>query len=117
MCRRRFGRVGDQPLPVRRDRGRPFLRLAEPVGGSIFWRLIDPYGRQVWFSSFTDTDRQTLTGTYTLLVEGYVSNGSTPITYSFNPVKVIDTTAALTLGAQVNASVTQPGSATSSPSP
>ncbi len=39
-----------------------------------------------------------LTGTYTLIVEGYVGNGASPITYSFNAQKVTNTSAAITLG-------------------
>src|SRR4030095_4835752 len=64
-------------------------------GGNVYWRLIDPYGQQVWTnSSFGDVDPQTLgfTGTYTLLVEGYILNTS-PVNYSFNVQKVTDTTA------------------------
>ena len=53
-------------------------------GGNTYWRLIDPYGQQVWFNSFSDVDTQTLafTGTYTLLVEGYVGNTRRSITAS-----------------------------------
>src|SRR5258708_34603004 len=77
--------------------------------GNTYWRLIDPYGQQVWFNYFSDVARQplALTGTYTLLVEGYLFN-TTPVTYSFNAQKVTNTTASLTLGSQVNGTVTQP---------
>jgi hypothetical protein len=53
------------------------------------WRLIDPYGQQVWSSYFGTPYRfsgpQALpsTGTYTLLVEGYSGNTS-PVSYSFS---------------------------------
>ena len=50
--------------------------------GTVYSRLIDPFGHQVWFNSSGDVDTQELpfTGTYTLLVEGYIFNSSTPIT-------------------------------------
>ena len=41
--------------------------------GSYDWRLIDPYGQQVWYQqNGSDVATQALpfTGTYTLLVEG-----------------------------------------------
>ncbi|MEH2565659.1 CARDB domain-containing protein [Bradyrhizobium sp. AZCC 2289] len=78
--------------------------------GNTYWRLIDPYGQQVWFNGFSDvaTQQLALTGTYTLLVEGYAFN-TTPVTYSFNAQKVTNTAVALTLGTQVNGTVTQPG--------
>jgi len=47
-------------------------------------------------------------GTYTLVVEGYVGN-TTPVSYSFNAQKVTNTTAALTLGTQVNGAVDRRG--------
>ena len=80
------------------------------TGGSTDWRLIDPYGQQVWYNSFADVTTQTLTvtGAYTLLIEGAIGNTS-PIGYGFNVQKVTNTTAALTLGAQVDGAVTQTG--------
>ena len=75
------------------------------------WRLIDPTGQQVWFDDgFSSVGTQALasTGTYTLLVEGYVYNTS-PVSYSFNTQKVTNTTAALTVGATVNGAITQAG--------
>jgi hypothetical protein len=78
--------------------------------GPNYWRLIDPYGRQVWFQSFADVPTQALafTGTYTLLVEGNVANTS-PGNYTFNVQKVTNTTAGLTVGNQVNGAITQAG--------
>ena len=75
------------------------------------WRLIDPFGHQVWYQqNGADVATQALafTGTYTLLIEGSVSNSST-VNYSFNAQKVTNTTAALTLGSQVSGSITQAG--------
>ena len=80
------------------------------TGGSIDWRLIDPYGQQVWYNSFADVTTQTLTvtGAYTLLIEGAVGNTG-PVGYGFNVQKVTNTTAALTLGAQVDGAISQTG--------
>jgi hypothetical protein len=68
-------------------------------GGTLYWKLIDPYGQLVWVRTFSDVAATTLpsTGTYTLLVEGYVANTSS-ISYSFNAQKLTNPTAALTLG-------------------
>src|SRR5262249_42892231 len=63
--------------------------------GNDRWRLIDPSGQQVWFSSLnSDVGVQSLTaaGTYTLLVEGYIGNTS-PVSYGFNVQPVQDTSA------------------------
>ena len=76
-----------------------------------YWRLIDPYGGQVWFnSSFSSVAATVLpfSGSYTLLIEGGISN-TTPVTYTFNAQRLTNTTAALTLGAQVNGAITQAG--------
>ncbi len=79
-------------------------------GGTIYWRLIDPLGRQVFLNSFNniETFAVSLTGTYTLTIEGQYTNTS-PINYSFNVQKVTDTTAALTIGATVNAAIAHAG--------
>jgi hypothetical protein len=86
-----------------------FDRLSQ-TSGSLYWRLIDPYGQQVWATSFGNVGTQPLaaTGTYTLLIEGYVFN-TAPISYSFNAQNVINTTAALTLGNQVNGAIAEAG--------
>ena len=89
---------------------RYFFDVQSVSAGSTDWRLIDPYGQQVWYNSFDDVATQTLTvtGAYTLLIEGAIGNTS-PIGYGFNVQKVTNTTAALTMGAQVNGAVTQTG--------
>ncbi len=53
-------------------------------GQSIWWRLIDPYGNEVFGSAFNDANAvtQRVAGTYTLLIEGFVSNDR-PVTNSF----------------------------------
>src|SRR5262249_30672528 len=78
--------------------------------GNVYWRLIDPSGQQVWGQGFISVATQALatTGTYTLLIEGYVGNANT-VNYSFNAQKVTNTTAALTLGNQVNGNITEAG--------
>src|SRR5262249_2343278 len=47
-------------------------------GGNQTWRLIDPNGQQVWYQNLLSVPNQTLglTGTYTLLVEGYISSAA-----------------------------------------
>jgi hypothetical protein len=79
-------------------------------GGSTYWRLIDPAGKQLWFNNISDVGRQALaaSGTYTLLVEGDIRNSS-PVTYSFNAQKITDTITPLVLGTQINGAITQPG--------
>ena len=51
-----------------------------------FWRLISPFGNDVFLSFFQDVDTLALpaTGTYTLLVEGRVYEGGAPDTYTVN---------------------------------
>ncbi|MCP5368563.1 MAG: LEPR-XLL domain-containing protein, partial [Hyphomicrobiales bacterium] len=76
------------------------------------WRLFDPYGNQVWgVSDFADQDVLTLdrTGTYTLLFEGRVFAGSGTTDYTFNVQKVMDDTAALTLGDLVSGTIDHVG--------
>lgn len=75
------------------------------------WRLLDPFERTVW-SNYLGSDVQTqslqFAGTYSLLIEGGINNTS-PISYGFNVQPVTNTTAPLTLGAQVNGAITQTG--------
>jgi hypothetical protein len=44
----------------------------QAVEGSVYWRLLDPTGQQIWTSDATPSDIATfaMTGTYTVLVEG-----------------------------------------------
>ena len=87
-----------------------FARLSG-TATSAQWRLIDPDGN-VLFSTLLNTDagRLTLTaaGTYTLLVEGFISETGT-VNYSFNVAPITDTTQVLTLGSLVNATLAAPG--------
>lgn len=66
--------------------GDPFVfdRQFLTSGQNVWWRLLDPYGNEVFSSGFNDvgTVTQQVTGTYTLLIEGYVNNDA-PATYSF----------------------------------
>ena len=93
--------------------GDQFYFDAQSLTGSTSntnWRLTDPYGQQLWSSSFIDVGPRSLTasGTYTLLVEGRIF-ATSQIDYTFNAQKLTNTTAALTLGTQVNGAITQPG--------
>ena len=89
-----------------------FARLSGS-GGSFLddWRLVDPYGDTL-FNNFLSTDAGPLTltagGTYTLLVEGFISDSGTA-SYSFNVASVADATQALALGSVVNATLAAPG--------
>ena len=80
-------------------------------GTNAQWRLVDPFGDQVFATNIgTDIEPPVLTkpGTYTLLLEGR-RNQATPISYQFNVQKVVDENAALTLGTTVNGSIAHAG--------
>ena len=55
------------------------------TGGSAYWRLIDPGGRQVFLACFADVAERTLavTGRYTLLIEGLIDQ-TADVTFAFN---------------------------------
>ncbi|HKX62507.1 MAG TPA: hypothetical protein VJS65_11695, partial [Verrucomicrobiae bacterium] len=61
-----------------------FDRQFLSAGQSMWWRLIDPFGNEVFSTPFNDVAGVTQrgTGTYTLLVEGYAANDR-PATNSF----------------------------------
>ncbi|RUZ73785.1 hypothetical protein EN942_33870, partial [Mesorhizobium sp. M7A.F.Ca.CA.001.14.1.1] len=90
--------------------GEKFFFDQQSDSGGTVWRLLDPFGRQVWFNGFGDVDVQALafTGTYTLAIEGYVSNAS-PVDFGFAIHKVEDTIAALTVGATVDGAIAHAG--------
>ncbi|MDR0673568.1 MAG: putative Ig domain-containing protein, partial [Zoogloeaceae bacterium] len=83
-------------------------------GGSVNWRLVDPYGRQEGASSgySLSSDRDTFslqrTGEYLLLVEGYVSN-TAPVNYRFTLSPVADNIGTLALDTRAEAVIEQPG--------
>lgn len=64
-----------------------FDRLTVDAGLSVWWRLLDPYGNEVFSTPFNDVSSitQRVAGTYTLLLEGAVANAD-PGFYSFNIV-------------------------------
>ena len=64
-----------------------FDRTFLTSGLSVYWRLIDPYGNEVFEGPFNDvnTITQRVSGTYTLLIEGNLSQTGTG-SYSFNVV-------------------------------
>src|SRR5207248_2566614 len=80
--------------------GERFFFDNQTFSGDAYWRLLTPYGDQV-FNSFasTDVDVQTLSvpGTYLLSMEGrrYVT---APSTYRFNVQRVTDDFTPITLG-------------------
>ncbi|PHR92220.1 MAG: hypothetical protein COA78_33630, partial [Blastopirellula sp.] len=76
------------------------------------WRLIDPFGNELFNSYFDDVDTQTVpvSGTYTLLVEGYIDEGGDPDTYTIN-VQPVPSNAPipLTLGTTASGSLNVTG--------
>ncbi|TAK52487.1 MAG: LEPR-XLL domain-containing protein, partial [Gammaproteobacteria bacterium] len=92
-----------------------FFDVTARVGGDVYWRLLDPFGRVVFGPGninnvWQDVDVTTLamTGTYTLLVEGRRSNTGT-VSYGFNVWPVSDDTTELVLDTQTSGSISQPG--------
>lgn len=59
------------------------------AGVSTHWRLIAPNGRQLFAGDMNDVDTLVLpdSGTYTLLIEGYVQQAASVGTYSFNVIE------------------------------
>lgn len=89
-----------------------FARLSG-TGGSNGdrWRLIDPFGNLVFSDGLSvDKGRFTLntTGTYTILVEGQITDTGT-VNYGFNVIPINDSTQALTLGNLVSSTLSLPG--------
>ncbi|MEF8723661.1 MAG: CARDB domain-containing protein [Candidatus Accumulibacter delftensis] len=71
-------------------------------GGYPYWRLLDPWGRNLWGPNYLPSDDvrlQTLpfAGVYTLLVEGRRDGGSGSSNFSFRVQRVRDLTQAITL--------------------
>jgi hypothetical protein len=82
--------------------------------GTAYWQLIDPDGVTIFgprtFSGSNDPVRLQIakTGTYTLLLEGYVHN-SGDRAYSFQVSRVVDETRAVTLDDVIEGTISQPG--------
>jgi len=79
------------------------------------WQLIDPYGNRLFINVFSnapvsDVEVRTLAepGTYTLLLEGAISD-TTVSTYTINVEPFIPTTAPLTLDEPVNGAIAKAG--------
>ena len=86
-----------------------FARLSGTTSNAS-WRLIDPYGNVLFSTSLqSDGGRVTVraTGTYSLLVEGAISDSGT-VNYSFNVAPITDTTQPLAVGSTVNATLAAP---------
>jgi hypothetical protein len=90
---------------------RYFLDRLSVSGGSVYWRVLDPWGKPLTGSTSMSSDIELTLGydgTYTLLVEGAVSaTGGT--SYSFNVQRVVDETSVLTLGDTVSGSIGHAG--------
>src|SRR5262249_29502539 len=80
--------------------------------GSANWRLVDPFGDNVFGPQFAGTDAERpiirVTGTYVLAIEGINSNTS-PVNYTFNVQPITDTTQTLTIGASTTGAIAQTG--------
>src|SRR5205823_11859852 len=83
--------------------------------GFSFWRLVDPYGNNLFSKSFagpsfSDVDVLTLaqSGAYTLLVEGEIRD-TAPGNYTFNVQPAPIRAAALALGDVVSGAITTAG--------
>lgn len=76
------------------------------------WRLLDPAGQPVFFAGLRQDQFVTVptTGTYTLLLEGYVAETLTP-SYAFTVFPVTDGTHPLALDATIAGEITTPGQA------
>lgn len=73
--------------------------------------LVDPYGNQVFRTSWADVEPFTLpaSGTYYLLVEGRVYNTTDTGQYSFNLVPVADAQTTISVGDEVAGTISNPG--------
>lgn len=82
------------------------------ANSNIYWRLVDPFGRQEGGVNYLGNDLDTFalqrTGDYLLLVEGDIGN-TAPVNYQFNLRTVTDSTTPMVLNATTTASITQAG--------
>ncbi|HMC71614.1 MAG TPA: hypothetical protein VKJ07_20820, partial [Mycobacteriales bacterium] len=88
-----------------------FFDTQQIANGDTAWRLLNPYGDQVFLTGAgSDVDVQTLslTGTYTLLVEGRRYNAPAN-SYRFNVQPVTDDLAAIQIGARIDGAIAHPG--------
>ena len=94
-----------------------FFDAQTSSGSSLNWRLIDPYGNDVFYTGWYDIDTQTLTaaGTYSLMVQGNIYNTAASADFTFNldpignvpPVPFSGTP--LTLGAATSGEISAAG--------
>ncbi len=79
------------------------------TNASAYWRLLDPFGNVVFGSTSLGSSSSvnpsdigirtlTLAGTYTLLVEGSITNPSASVSYAYNVVPVIPSAAVIITG-------------------
>ncbi|HET7329337.1 LEPR-XLL domain-containing protein, partial [Dyella sp.] len=93
-----------------------YLNGQSPTGGSVNWRLLDPYGVQVnngTLGNNGDPFTATVSGDYWLVMQGSSGNAATAtVNYGFQLDSVPDLAVALTLGASTSGSVALPGQST-----
>ena len=84
--------------------------LGGTVSGNTYWRLLDPFGVEVFATGPNNAGLRTLaeTGTYTLAVEGYMNDASGG-NYSFNVVPVVGGTQGFAMGNTVTGAIATPG--------
>ncbi|MCB1631072.1 MAG: LEPR-XLL domain-containing protein, partial [Pseudomonadales bacterium] len=91
---------------------RVYLDRIDDSGGDTYWRLVDPFGRNVFGPTAFNADAGLVTlawdGEYTLLLEGRVQPDGDAL-YTFNVQPVSDTQTALTLGATVADAIAHAG--------
>ncbi|HNC70555.1 MAG TPA: LamG domain-containing protein, partial [Pseudomonadales bacterium] len=89
-----------------------YLDRIDDSGGDTYWRLVDPFGRNVFGPTAFNADAGLVTlawdGEYTLLLEGRVQPAGDAL-YTFNVQPVSDTQTALTLGATVADTIAHAG--------
>jgi hypothetical protein len=79
------------------------------TGNFAYWRVFDPYGRQVLFSQFqgnliNDPLNLPVTGTYTLAIQGFGSLG----TVGFGVDRIAGPTTPISMGSVVNGTIAVP---------
>ena len=104
--------VGTQAYSIAAKAG-DVLHLSVGGGSNVSLRLIDSTGRVVAFLSNASQGITTaplgLTGTYTLLVEGWVDGGGAAQALTVRADKVVNGVNTTTLGSQIDAVLTTPG--------
>jgi large repetitive protein len=91
-----------------------FLDVTSRSGGDYYWRLLDPFGRQVFGPTAMNAPSQDqslslgFTGTYTLLVEGRIQQSGTA-SYAFTLHAIDDAVTPLPLNDRIDGTLAHPG--------